>query len=519
MYAKLQHVLHERWFILPALSGALLVLSFHPFNVWPLGFIALVPLYYFVAAYRHSRWRIFLGGGIAGGLFAFCLSYFTIIQFHWLPEAYLFVGAVRLAVVPITLLGAAVCGVAMLVYAELRSHSLFLNTSVGAAVYVLSELSLQAIFGGYYLATLGYIAVPLTPLLGFAALGGGALLSFVVAWVNTLIVELLARGRPAVREIILLLAGVAGAAALLVGQTYYLRTPQTGDVSVALIQAGVRTEGHFGKVAGSRFIFPWLGQTLEAAAQRDPALIVYPFSPVEGALYRTHQPLNKNVLVASESQFGAFLNDHVPPASAVLTWNTLYDGNFYNEYQLWRGGAVESEYQKRDLFPFMDYTPYWAQRIGLYSTPFDVSAGDDNLPVLNGMPLGALVCSEVHNTALARADARRAPLIIAVGSEAMFVDDVASNFSLKAAQLRAAENNTPVVRGNVLGPSAIIARDGSLIAYAPSRKEAILNADIPLFEPRMTLYNLLGLWPILLLMCGILSCAVWRRRSSSPVKP
>ena len=516
MYAKLHTVLQERWVVLPVLSGVLLVLSFHPFNLWPLGFVALAPLYYFVAAYPRSRRQIFWGGAVTGGLFSFCLSYFTIIQFHWLPEAYLFVGAVRLAVLPITLLGAAVCGAAMLAYAKLRSPSLMQSVSVGAAVYALSEIILQAVFGGYYLATLGYVAVPLVPLLGVAALGGGALLSFAVAWVNVALAEAAIRGFKQVRDFVPLAACVAAAVVAVSVQAWYLRAaPQTQAITVSVIQGGLREGAQFGRVVNNAFSFPWLGEALASAASTTPDLVIYPFSPVEGALYRTHAPLNKNVLAASESQFGAFLNTHVPAQSAVLTWNTLYDGNFYNEYQVWRGGVPESEYQKRALFPFMDYTPAWAQRIGLYSTPFDVVAGaSDDLPMLGDIPLGSLLCSELHSAALARSDARRSPLLIAVGSEAMFVDEVASNFSLKAAQLRAAENNVPVVRGNILGPSAIIARDGSLIAYAPARLEAIVSATVPLYEPRATLYNRFGPLPTLLLICGILGTALWRRLHS-----
>src|SRR5574337_990879 len=104
----------------------------------------------------------------------------------------------------------------------------------------------------------------------------------------------------------------------------------------------------------------------------------------------------------------------------------------------------------------MDYTPLWAQRLGLYSTPYDVTAGaPDNHASLDGISVGSLLCSELDQADLGRQTAATSSLIIAAGSEAMFVDDVASEFSVRAAQFRAAENHVPVVRGNMLGPSVI----------------------------------------------------------------
>ncbi len=504
------------WWALPVLSGVLLILSFHPFNLWPLGFIALAPLYYFAGG-PFTRKLTFWGGFIAGGMFSFALSYFTLMQFHWLPETYLFADLVRLAVIPITLIGGSICGLALLVYRRLYSTSPFRNALLAAAVYTLAELVLQLIFGGYYLATLAYIAVPLTPLLSVAALGGAPLLSFVIAWVSGLIAECLLRiGQPGRWKPVAFSVAALMVAAL--PNYYYLHRPLSahGAIHVSVLQAGFRIEGIFGTQQKGSFDWTMLPALAQAATSTSPDLLIYPFSPVEGALYRGVAPaLTRQVLVASESAVGEALYHALPASTTLLTWNNLYAaGNFYNEFELWQGGAVVSEYQKRALFPFMDYTPAWAQRLGLYSTPYDESPGPQEGGLsIGGTQLGDLMCSELHNASLARAEARRGvPLIIAVGSEAMFLDDVASEFSLRAAQLRAAENNVSVVRGNILGPSGITDRFGALVAWAPAGQAGTIAAWVPLSNPRRTLYNRLGDWPVAVLIVGVLLGAYAKRR-------
>lgn len=526
MLPSIDRFVRRAWWALPALSGALLVLTFHPFNFWPLCFVALVPLYYFAASGAHTLRRLFLGGFITGAGFAFMLSYYTVAQFHWLPEAYLFVDLVRAAAVPISLVsGVIVGGLTVVFFRYLYGNSTLMNALLGGALYTLAELLLRTLFGGYYLAELGYAATPMPPLMPLAAVGGGSLLSFVIALVNAYWVAVLmyrAREWPAMRRVLrdgailaLIVCALAAASAA------YLREPgaSRGSLSIVLLQDGGRDQTPFGREQNGTFFWAE-GSTLAAAASTSPDLVIYPFSPVEGALYRSEAPaLNKAVLVASEAAVGAFARATLPASTTLLTWNNLYaDGRFYNEYELWQGGAVAGEYRKRHLFPFMDYTPSFAARVGLYTTPFDVVPGpaQGGLTV-RGIALGDLMCSEVHDTGLARAEAARGvPLIIAVGSEAMFEDDVASQFSLKAAQMRAAENDVAVVRGNVLGPSAIIDRHGRLVASIPSRQPGLAEATLALSAPKPTLYNRLGDGPLIALICGILVSA-WYTRSRAGV--
>ena len=123
-----------------------------------------------------------------------------------------------------------------------------------------------------------------------------------------------------------------------------------------------------------------------------------------------------------------------------------------------------------------------------------------------------MLCSEIHRQSLAREEAPRVDLILSSGSEALFKDDVASNFSLKAAQYRAAENNIPLIRANILGPSAIIAPDGSLIARTYSGSAEILEGAIRIQDRHTTPFSAAGNAPLVIGLAMIFAVAWTAKR-------
>lgn len=503
--------------MLPVLSALLLVLSFHPFDFWPLVFVALLPLFYFVAAFPERPWReVFWGGFTTGSLFALSLAYFTVIQFHWLPGTHLFVSLVQLSFLPLSVVGGLLCAASLLVYRQLRGGSAVYNVLINAAAYTAGEMALYALCGGYYFAMLSYAVTPLVPLLLFASVGGAFSVSFLVALVNAFVAGYLAY--PAERRVLsrawtltVAILALAWAAISFGGAP----GPLLQTLRVATIQDSARGSVGFGSEQGGVFAFPALEAKIRAAAEGTPELLIYPFSPVEGALYTGAKPsLNKNILAAERSSFVEWAKLLLPASTTLMVWTTLYrDAKFYNVFEFVQRGELVSEYLKRSAFPFLDYTPQWAQHIGLYSTQVDMAEGEGDQPIMLGsVRAGGLLCSEVQRQDLASAESGRSSIIISAGSEAVFVDDVASRYSLKAAQYRAAETGLPIIRANLLGPSGIIDRYGALVAYQARGQEGVLRAELPIFAPRATLYSQWGNMPMALLLAAIFGWGLWRRR-------
>lgn len=494
------------------LSGGLLILCFYPFYLWPLCFVALVPLC-FAALRPTARTRdLFLAGGIAVGMLAFTVSFFLVVQFNWLPASPFFVDAIRYGgIVTATLGYGALFGLWLAAYARLRSQSPILNALVGASLYAMCERIAEFSVGGYYLGAFSHAVTPLPLLMSFAALGGASLVSLIVVLCNTYIAEILLL--PAERRLRAVYAGgalVATLALLSAANSLYMASGQhVKDFSVAVVQVSSPSEKNFASVsADGALSFPWLAQTLSEAAQGKPDLLIYPDSPVAGIVARdTTLPAVDNAwVVATEAQLKKWIGEHAPKSAALMTWeNVLSGGAITTQFQFWQNGALAGEVVKHALLPFMDYEPTWARKADLYSMPFDVISGPPNAaPVaVGGVFVGGLVCSEVHRETRGREEAASAGILIAAGSEAMFQDDITSLFSLRAAQYRAVENNVPVVRASLLGPSAIIDRTGRVVAYMPLGTGGILRGSVDIAPGVRTLFNQWGSVPFWI--CALLS--------------
>src|SRR3989344_5349114 len=81
----------------------------------------------------------------------------------------------------------------------------------------------------------------------------------------------------------------------------------------------------------------------------------------------------------------------------------------------------------------------------------------------------------------------------------------------RAAQYRAVENDIPVVRAALLGPSAIINADGSIAAWMPEGESGVLRGAVQVGPAHQTLYTRFGNLPLTLFIAGILILA-WRAR-------
>lgn len=516
MWSELYSTLRRRY-ALPALSGVLLILTFYPLDFWLLGFVAIVPLFYHITQQGGHHRSAFESGAVTGALFSFFLACCTVLQFHWLDQTYLFVALIRASSVIIVVAGALVFGMVALGYSLLRGRHLLVSAFATAALCAAGEMLLQGVFGGYYIGSVAYASAAIPWLMSLAALGGMPLVTFAFSLSSVLVAECIAQA-PEARARFLWKGAVVVACVgvvCMVNWSYLHRpTPERGVLPVAIIQTGSRTEVTFGTYESGTFSFPALEQALIVAATGSVQLVVYPFSPVEGALYRgPKEKLNRSVLASPESAVGEWLKKILPADVTLLTWNTLYtDGAFKNVFEYWEEGEVVAQYQKRALFPFMDYTPQWAQRIGLFSTPYDEEVGVDGEVVVGGVTMGNLLCSEINHPELASLDSIRSSVLISVGSETMFTSSVASEFNARAAQFRAVENNIPIVRANLLGPSVLVARDGVVLTRAEHMSQEVLTGELRLSEPLPTLYRTYGNIPVLLFFGVLVGAAALTKR-------
>jgi apolipoprotein N-acyltransferase len=510
-----------RWYLLAALSGSLLIASFYPVYWWPLCFAALVPLC-LIAGIPGMRHRtLFLAGLVGVGMLTFTFSFFLVVQFNWLPASPRFVELIRWAGIATATLGyGSLFGLWLALYGWLRSRSALTNALMGAGLYIVAERIAEFSVGGYYLGVFAHAVTALPVLMSLAALGGASLVSFAVVLCNLVIAEALMAPREARRGAwqggglvlaVLLAVSLANQA--------YLRAHDGPDEPfvVASIQVASPAQKIFASEGRAGALeFPWLERALADAAAGNPDLVVYPESPVAGIAMRDSAavPAGAAWIAGSEAALKDWMLAHAPRSAAVMTWeNVAQAGTITTQFQFWEQGKLSGELLKHSLLPFMDYEPAWARNIGLYSMPFDVAAGpgEAGIAQVGDAAIGGLVCSEVHRQGRARTEAAQARILIAAGSEAMFQDDGTSRFSLRAAQYRAVENNVPVVRASLLGPSAIIDRAGRIVSELPLGEGGIVRGTVSVAPGARTLYGAWGSIPLAALIVISLSLALRAR--------
>lgn len=516
------------WLILPLASTILIILAFYPFNLWWLGFVALAPLFYFASfSNRISLKKLFVGGFIFGVGFSFTLAYFSLVQFRWLPETYLFIWLVRASAIPIALISGLAGGAAIVLYRLMRLNFL-IDIFIGASIWTAIEWLVGRLFGGYNFGLLAYVAHD-TPLVALASIGGISLVSFLVALVNIFVVAHLlipryrwlypeiyeerARRHPAAdRLTVFLRTGrpvffAVLATIVIIGLTaaanyWYLQNQKQTptQASFAVIQLQERSSAGFGTFSNNGFSFPVLEKSLVAAGQLKPDFIIYPFAMSRALVADTKEAtlsVDKRLVDGTYEELKPWLKNNVPKNSIFIVWNDiLRQDGAYNEFNFWKNGGLVGVYKKRELFPFLDYTPYFSQRLGLYTTPLDALPGPAHQSLtFNGVSFGNLLCSELVIPYLAREDAKTANILLAIGSEAIFSDNTAGNFNILAAQFRAAETHRPVIRANRFGPSAFIDKWGKIIKRLDYGAGGVLFDKLQYNKtPAHTLYEFWGDW-------------------------
>ncbi|MCX6788041.1 MAG: hypothetical protein NT108_02685 [Candidatus Kaiserbacteria bacterium] len=515
---------YERFpYALPILSALALVLTLPPFNFWPIILAALVPLYLFI--YREKdMYRIFTGVLFFGLIFSGYLSYITLFSFTWIPEAHLFSSLVKISAIPFVIFISIATALAICLLKTEKEGLTPLERVILFGIFAAIEWAVGKVFIGFNYGSLAYAATHIPALRFMASIGGTLLVTFMVVFGNAAFAEALRflfQKKNRNRSFLIPLGVFSTIVGLSVAYQYVSTTATTSSISIAIIQDTTRTENEaFGKVVNGSFQFPLLEKRVKEASAQHPDIIIYPFSPWIGALGDTldNSRFTKDVIGMDVAVFSAWLAAHVPPETTLVTWDTHFtDGTYWNEINYWRNGALVGSYRKIKLFPFMDYTPQWAQRFGIYSLPYDGTAGTSTSPFGVGkVMIGSLVCSEVSRPDSAQENGKTADVLFAIGSEAMFTNSFPNEFNLLNAQLRATESGRMVIRANKFGPSAVIDTYGNIISELPYNQSGILFAKIPAqTERRVTLYSVVTEYPFLILLVGYAPFLwlLWLRKS------
>jgi apolipoprotein N-acyltransferase len=447
-----------------AVGGGVASLAFPPAGVWPLAFVAVVPLLW---AIRDARPVVGALLGAVWGLAAYGATLYWIARFGgnawW---------ALTLLCAAFTALFGAFAP------ALLRRRRWWSGALIAASWWVAIEWLRGAWpLGGFTWGTLGVSQADDRVLLPLAAVAGVWGISFVIVVVNACLLHAATVCRTRARDAVAPL----GLSAVLVVTPVVLGFPEaTGEVlDVAVVQVDWRVPPGTSAVEADLLVAARYLQAHRAIGERDreerPDLIVWGEGALDPAAASSSAVMDAvRRTVASTgvpTVIGAVLDD---PDGTEHTSTIAFDGQ----------GAPAGRYDKVHLVPFGEYVPF-RSRLGfidaLTQIPVDRVPGDaiavfrpDGVP-----PFATPICFENAFPQIPRA---------AVGEGAAFlvvpVNNVAYGFTaaseqhLQMSRIRAVETGRWVIDAAASGVSAFVDPTGAVVRRTALFTDAILEGRI-----------------------------------------
>ena len=448
------------------LSGFLLTLAFPRWNLWPLAWVALIPLFYALDR-AQNKFQAFLLSFLAG--FSFFL-----LSVSWLRHVTTF------GMFFVVTMEAAYWGMFGMIYYALNigagpracpETGRNTNSNKGqpqgvAPTFVLSAIwtALEFIRSeipvwGMGWNLLGSSQAPNLWVAQLASVGGVYAVSFLVFLGNLALYSFFKKG---IRKGFQTLAifGLLFVAVLLFGWNRFLAFSPVSFFRVSVLQGNIPQLLKWDESHKEEILKIYLNLT-ELASYDAPQLIVWPEAAYPGFFNR--EPLADRVKE---------LVKRIETPVLVGSPHQETDDTFYNSaYLLNPSGEIENRYDKIRLVPFGEYVPLKSVLGFLESLAYELGVSDfsegKRFTVFNlkdsGIRFASLICFEDSFPGLAREFMKRGvDFLVVITNDAWFDRSSAPYQHLQASVFRAIENGVSVVRAANTGVSAFITPLGEI---------------------------------------------------------
>ena len=464
------------------LTSLLLILSFPMADLGWLGFVAFVPLLLALRglAPREAARLGFLAGVV---FFSGLLYWLTSVMTRY-AGLQVITGAALLGLL-VAYLSIYVALFAAIVGAGLQR--------AGAIAYLAApfvwtglELLRGRLLTGFPWGVIGATQWRHAALLQAGALGGVALVSWLVVLANAAIALLLTRDatrrdRIAAAAAIALVAGTAA-----LGSRAVARLP-AGDgeaIPVAAIQANVPQDRKWRPEEQSGLVTRLIEQSRQAV-DRGARLVVWPESSSPLSYNRPAGEAAIGLPIQADRSDAARVGVFVRESGVTLVSGAVqyrYEGSEKRAYNTafvaTRDGSAGESYDKVHLVPFGEYVPlqrllFFVNRL-VEGAVSDFGAGTRTEPLHTPVgEVGPLICYEAIFPEHARLMAP-ARFLINLTNDAWFGKSAGPRQHLALATVRAAENHRWMLRAANTGISAIVDPAGRVVADTPLEEERVL---------------------------------------------
>jgi apolipoprotein N-acyltransferase len=498
-------------------TGLLYWLAFPGVDLWPLAFVAWIPL--LIAMHGQTPRRAALVGWAAG-------ITMNVAGFWWLQ------GMLS------TFSGfpAPICFLFLLIVCAFQGGRIALQgwlygranargwpqAPVFAAAFAASELLYPVLFLWYFSATVHRVPV----LTQTAEIGGAILVGLVVVAVNLTIAEpILARleRRRAARTVV-----AVGAGTLALACAYGALRIRAVDATVQAAPGATvgLAQANMGLIEKRALYDEGLRRHLDLSADlraRGADFVVWSetsaMRPVRDSSY-DDELRSVSSRIGLPAIFGAVIIKHVADEREYVLYNSAVSSD--------ASGHIRGRYDKEFLLMFGEYLPFgetfpilygWSPNSGRFTpgTTLDPLVVDVKG---EAHPVTALICYEDILPRFTNDAVRHAhpELIVNLTNDAWFGDTEAPWEHFALAELRAVEHRRYLVRGTNSGVSGVIDPVGRVVAHTGTFRTEAITAPIHWMRSH-TVYESVGDWPWLLVSIGLIYAAFRPRRVTAGPLP
>jgi apolipoprotein N-acyltransferase len=457
-----------RTYALAAAGGLLIAACFLRFQLWPLAWVAFVPLLWALAQAPTPRVAARLGlvAGVTTNLPAFYWLVYTIHVFGGFsyPVALFFYAC---------LTAYTACQFVLFALAWQRT-----GPGPLALAAPLLWVSLEFLFPNLFPWRMAHCQLQVPVLLQIGDLTGPYGLSFVMLWVSAALTEVIIRRRraPLVAAVVAALAVVAYGMWRLPQVERAMADAPTARVALVQGNVGIKEKGDV------RYFDVNLDKYQELSEPRQDAtdLIVWP-ETVNQHWVEADAPR----LDAKENPFDGLRTHLIFGGLAFRLLGPREAEEFNSAFLVGPNGAVLGRYDKRILMPFGEYIPFatyfpFIKSLSPETGGFTAGTTVSIFDVAGKLKVGQLICYEDLVASMSRhATQAGAEVLLNILNDAWYGNTAAPYQHQALALWRAVENRRYLLRGSNSGVTSIIDAAGRVVAEGGLFTAEVVSGTVP----------------------------------------
>lgn len=480
--------------------GALAVLGYAPFYLFPATIVALIGIIYLWTKAPSATSALMLGFQFGLGLYTVGIYwiYISLHDFGGMP--WWFAGFCTFCLCAFMALFPALVG-----YLSKRIGYLSVSTAI---LWGLSDWVRGWIFTGFPWLTIGYSQTPYSPLAGYMPIIGVYGVSTITVAIAACIAIWFANQHQAINlvwrrnviTVITLLIAIGG-----IIKVVPWSSPIGEPLSVSLIQGNIPQAIKWSPDSAEQTIAQYIAMTKSSQAD----LIVLPETALP-VIASQLDPRVKETLSAHAKQ----LNSNI--IVGMVDYNRDTQEYFNSAFSI--GTAPTQSYSKNHLVPFGEFIPLkhmlgWIYRDWLNMPLSDLSRGGAHQTpmLLNKQKVAVNICYEdVFGEEIIR-QLPEATLLVNISNDAWYGQSYAADQHMQFSQARALETGRMMLRSTNTGATAAIDQHGYVIAHAPHDTTTTLNVIAQGYSGT-TPYVLWGNWPFIIFSFGAIAFVISRKK-------